>query len=191
MSAKIFATVTVRASMSYMRRCLMNICATIMQRKIKASRFSYVCMLLTCLFRCSPLAKHLPHPFTSHKYMRAVLPPIPWRFLPAPLAALRMSSSEDMVGTLRPRDFLVRFGTGIGMGEEVMEVEGEVISFISLESELEAEVISFISFEVISFNSLSTKLDRGLALSSSHPSSVCESGTSMLSWDTKLESHPT
>lgn len=42
----------------------------------------------------------------------------PARFLPAPLDALRKSSSEDIVGTLLPRDFFVRFGTGTGTGTE-------------------------------------------------------------------------
>jgi hypothetical protein len=35
------------------------------------SRFSQVCILLTCLFKCSPRAKHLPHSGTLHVYRLA------------------------------------------------------------------------------------------------------------------------
>lgn len=40
-------------------------------------RFSQVCILLTCLFKCSPRAKHLPHSGTLHAYsLAAAFPPV-------------------------------------------------------------------------------------------------------------------
>src|SRR6266545_546723 len=100
-SAEVLPAPRVRALVSYKRKH--------QHRRIRNNneniRFSYVCILLTCLFKCSPLAKHLPQPSTSQRYILALRPPAPCRFLPAPLAALRRSSRLDIVGTLRPRDF--------------------------------------------------------------------------------------
>ena len=64
-------------------------------------------MLLICLLRCSPLAKHFPHPLTSQRYMRAPSAVSLW---PRPTLV------PPRVGTLRPLDFFVRFGTGTGIG---------------------------------------------------------------------------
>jgi len=64
--------------------------------------FSLVWMDRTCRFRCSPRAKHLSHPSTVHLYILM--------FFCTPPCTMNTGA----VGTLRPRDFLVRFGTGTG-----------------------------------------------------------------------------
>jgi len=90
-------------------------------------------MDLTCLFKCSPRRKHLPQPATIHLNRRAFA---------APLGDPSESGSE-IVGTLRPRLFLVRFGIGTGAAlrtledgkskgveyKERLEEEGEVIEY--------------------------------------------------------------
>lgn len=76
-------------------------------------------MLLTCLFKCSPRAKHLPHPSTSHRYILLVFPLFPFFF---PMVVAK-SSKEVTVGTLLPRDFFVRWGTGTGTGSELIARE--------------------------------------------------------------------
>lgn len=103
-------------------------------------------MLLTCLFKCSPRAKHFPHPSTSHRYILApfvpvdalllaapafLLPlPLPEEEVPAPVPEVDAlsfvveetflnSSKLPTVGTRLPRLFLVRLGTGTGTGRLV------------------------------------------------------------------------
>ena len=66
------------------------------------SRFSLVWIDRTCRFKCSPRAKHLLHPSTMHRYIRM--------FFCTPPCTM----NTGVVGTRRPRDFFVRFGTGTG-----------------------------------------------------------------------------
>ena len=75
-------------------------------------------MLLTCLFKCSPLANSFPQPSASHVYVLAdllddVLTPF---FFPHALFtdAADSALNSSIVGTRRPLDFFVRFGTGTG-----------------------------------------------------------------------------
>lgn len=67
-----------------------------------SSRFSFVWMLRTCRLRCSPLAKHFPQSFTSQMKERLAL----W-------VAYGLMEFE-VVGTLLPRLFFVKLGTGTG-----------------------------------------------------------------------------
>jgi len=96
-------------------------------------------MLLTCRFRCSPRTKHFPHPGTLHTNVRPPdlpgPPPLPRRLEDPraidPPSSLSSSSSSSVpvataavyregwtltCGTFLPRLFLVRWGTGTGMG---------------------------------------------------------------------------
>ena len=66
-------------------------------------RFSWVCIDRICRLRCSPLRKHFPHPRTSHRNILV--------FDDGPPVSSSVSAS---VGTLRPRLFLMRLGTGTG-----------------------------------------------------------------------------
>jgi hypothetical protein len=101
-------------------------------------------MLLTCLFKCSPRAKHFPHPSTSHRYILAPFVPVDALLLAAPAFLLPLplpevapapvpevdadsfveetflnSSKLPTVGTRLPRLFFVRLGTGTGTGRLV------------------------------------------------------------------------
>ena len=89
------------------------------QQKKYHSRFSLVCILRICLFKCSPRAKHLPQPGTRHVYPRV-------RFV----TPSGLTTTDENVGTLRPRDFLVKFGTGTGTGADGRDdLEGIDIGF--------------------------------------------------------------
>lgn len=62
-----------------------------------------------CRFRCSPRLKHLPHSSTLHTYTRAAF------CTPSAFTATGLGVSfTAVVGTLRPRLFFVRLGTGTG-----------------------------------------------------------------------------
>ena len=79
------------------------------------SRFSCVCILLICRFKCSPLAKHFPHPTISQtKVLGFLHSPSFLSRLELPFRWLSPDRRESTVGTLRPRDFFVKLGTGIG-----------------------------------------------------------------------------
>src|SRR3984957_20736220 len=79
-----------------------EILAQVFGRGQSHRRFSWVWILLTCLFRCSPLTNRFPQSSTSHT---------------GALAGADISLLEsNETGTLRPLDFLVRFGTGTGTG---------------------------------------------------------------------------
>lgn len=85
-------------------------------------RFSFVCILLTCLFKCSLLAKHFEHPFTVQTYILPFAPPGGGvaagaaGALPVVMAAAAGGTS---IGTFLPRLRFVRFGTGSGGGTRV------------------------------------------------------------------------
>lgn len=109
---EVLATPRVRAFV----RCDTSEQAPLRTKKWEDARFSQVCILRTCRFKCSPRAKHLPHPGTLHVYNRTAAPlALPRRPL-APSAPCNIPA----VGTLRPRLFFVKFGTGTGTGRAVV-----------------------------------------------------------------------
>ncbi len=121
-SAKVLPTTGERALVCWEGRGQSISTPNNQQRSAGYSRFSLVWILLTCLLRCSPLAKHLLQPLTLHMYVRVFYKRRKVReihhrkryVIQHTFCTPFWEMITGAVGTLRPRLFLVKFGTGIG-----------------------------------------------------------------------------